>query len=95
MTETKMTPKQIVLEVYHQAKSGREDNGNYVVFIAEKILGRGVNANMAWKSASENIRSKNVKLSKRRQRILNKIEAGEYFQKTPEQSLNISFRRFR
>lgn len=43
---------------------------------------------------SKRIEKAEKKLSRRRRRIIHKIETGEYIQKTPEQSLNIAFRCF-
>lgn len=62
------------------------------------------NAKAAWEDAansnkilnkiSNSIKKVEKKFSKRRQRIQHRIEAGEYTPKTPEQSLNIAFRRY-
>lgn len=97
-----MTPMNLVKNVYPTAKAVKVDNGWYIAnFVGSdrySLSDVRTSANAAWMDATKSLSPVEIgkkKLSKRRQRIIHKIETGEYTQKTPERSLNIAFRCYR
>lgn len=89
------TPKEKVLAKFPNAisqKNGDANGSGYGIWAGsmtqpDQTLGFGKTASQAWQDAANNIRE--VKLSGRRQRIAERIQAGTFTPKTPQESKNV------
>lgn len=81
------TPKEKVFAKFPNAVCQKVDGGGYVVSSGDSNLGTGRTATQAWQDTASKIHE--VKLSGRRQRIAERIQAGTFTPKTPQESKNV------
>jgi len=104
ISSPQLTPKQIVLISYRNAKSVAQVECGFSIYDGTTYLGSGQTAAKAWKNAYDlitetedpiEVKGKfyNAKhLSKRQARIADKIANNTYRQKTQKESRNILYR---